>query len=253
MKTIQDHFWRDKLPTWNLGEALIPLILNHLGYEGITKRRPDCSTLLMIGSELRESFVRGLGSPAVVWGYGWSHGAAPPQVDVRAVRGPVTHKVLNLPNDLPMGDPGFLISKANPVNRRPTPGRVLYAPHWNNRKLARPEPGESIFNVELEAASMTAIREKLATLNSAEFVLTSSLHVAICCISYRIPFGLVRRGEEKIDKPAKWRDVFRWLNATHEFVETEAEARDWWNTVGSQIIVPPLDPLLATFPHDIAL
>jgi hypothetical protein len=257
MKTISAHFWRHLQPTWNFGEALVPLILNHLGYQWSVERHTEKPTLLMIGSELRANFINQLrlqGHTPVVWGFGWSHSQIPKGVDIRAVRGPLTASKMQV--DCPQGDPGFLVSRAFPRQAYPESGKVLYAPHWHNRKLGSQGAGETFFDVEVKAggnfASIANAQFRIDQLCSAEFVMTSSLHVAITCIAYKIPFAPAIRHPEQIDKPNKWADVSAWLGSPLEFSTTDEAAHDWWERVGSKIEVPVLSPLVDSFPHEIA-
>jgi hypothetical protein len=255
VKTITTNFWRCYRPTWNFGEALVPLIINHFGYQWSVAPTPGTPTLLMIGSELRHNFVQQLtlqDRQPVVWGCGWSHGNPPRKVDARAVRGPITRDKLGLPKSTPLGDPGFLLPTVYPGQHQGGTG-TLYAPHWHNRKLLARGVGELFFNVETTAFPVLAnVKAKIDRLIQADFVFTSSLHVAIACIAYKVPFAPLIRGAEQINKPVKWQDVSAWFGSPLEFSDTDAAARSWWERVGQNIEVPDLSPLVKSFPHEIA-
>lgn len=251
---IAAHLWRCHDRSFNFGEALGDMVLKGIGVEPVYGKRsgprPGGRVLLSVGSELRQRFInkqKERYDGVVVWGHGYSYQrpADPATADIRAVRGPLTRKVCGLPGDTPLGDPAFLMPKYYPLVRENS-GEIVYAPHWFNRAT---DPGDyGFFDVNCEEGEA---QQKMQRLVSADFVMTNSLHVAIFCIAYSVPFGPTLLGEDGINKPWKWADIFEWLKCPLCWNYNEKQARRWYEAFGSKIEVPDLDPLVDSFPWDI--
>lgn len=262
MKVIVHH-WQAGLTRSNFGEAIIPSIIRSLGYDYIPNvplHSPlPHQRLLMIGSELHEGFLPSVHedrSRITVWGYGHSYGKPPKgdSLDVRAVRGHLTRKALQLREDIPVADPGFLLPRAFPKPGGPLGPRPLYAPHWINRRRDCAQPWQAeYFNVEVRKSS-PYLEEAVRQLATAPFVYTNSLHVAILCIAYRAPFAPCLGPEDTLRKTRKWHDVWTTLGGVDEDVTwcpDPTSAREWWERVGYRLCPPDTTRLVEAFPKDI--
>ncbi|EAQ77161.1 hypothetical protein DSM3645_15195 [Blastopirellula marina DSM 3645] len=131
---------------------------------------------------------------------------------------------------------------------------LLHAPHWHARRF-----GYVADSFNLEIINGDLLTAKIERLVYAKFVYTSSLHVAITCIAYGVPFGLFLNRQEKANLTAKWRDV--WSTLVHregrhpgqpKFFHSLHQCRDWWVDEGCYLLPPSMDQMVAAFPHDIA-
>lgn len=262
MKVIVHH-WQTGLTRANFGEAIVPLLVRHLGCEYLPNIRLHSTLphkrLLMIGSELNEDFLPRVHpdrSKITVWGYGYSHGTPPKPgtLDVRAVRGHITREALKLPQSTPMCDPGFLLPAAFPKPDLPTSKWPLYAPHWNNRRHGAEKAWQAdFFNVEIRRSS-DYLQQAITRLITAPFVYTNSLHIVIACLAYRVPFAPCLGPGDKSNKSLKWRDVWSTLEGDEKDVRwchDVSSAHAWWDRVGQYLRPPDSSRLIDVFPRDI--
>ncbi|GAA3896031.1 hypothetical protein GCM10022381_41900 [Leifsonia kafniensis] len=135
------------------------------------------------------------------------------QMTVRGVRGPLTAKALaDSGQDVSklefMGDPGMLIGKIFPHLNviRPTPGRVLFIPHYRERDQFSSTEDYAICDIDAEPESVgRAICE-------SEVIIASSLHGVIWAHALGRPGIVVTpRTEEPI---MKYRDYYESIGAT---------------------------------------
>lgn len=120
MSSTQLAYWRQGMIVGNLGDALNPWLMSQLGigYERY-RREPDTGDVLFaIGSVLDDFWLEPLlstpGRRGVVWGSGVRTADASfdrSRLDVVAVRGPTTAKVLGVGHGVPWGDPGLLTAE----------------------------------------------------------------------------------------------------------------------------------------------
>lgn len=241
------EYWRRDEPTLNFGEAMIAPLLAGLGIE---HDPASDEVLFTLGSEFCEENINttlASSSRIVVCGYGWSH-STPPSIEfqrryleIYALRGPVTSRALGR-LDVPLGDPGFLLPEVLSLRCAPHHGKIIYAPHWHNRSREAWAECE-MFNVEVRQEDFIG---RAAYLKGSRFVLTNSMHVAIFCLAYGIPFAPALRPGEHCDKPRKWEDVFEWLGIPLVWHTDFQTASIWYSDVGSAKL-PDLTPLLKAF------
>lgn len=254
MDSILTHHWQMGQTRLNFGEALVPSIVEHFGFRYL----PDLPIhshrskfkLLTISSEFNCNFIAKLSRQqhhVVVWGSGYSEGGIPARTaaDIRALRGTRTMELLGI-NDVVTCDPGFLIAEIFPNESSPTKGE-LWAPHWSNRKRIG-WAGTELFDVEVRRSKL---REEIDRLCQSSFIYTSSIHVAVACMAYRIPFATCLADEDTINKPFKWADLWSTLNVPHLWCRSKETAHNWYDAFGSKIQLPNLDLLKAAFPRDI--
>lgn len=190
----------------NFGDDLNPRFFQSIcpGYESINKAK-----LFGIGTLLNSS--TGKIENSIIFGSGYGQGS-PPIIDqistnVLGVRGPITAMSLGLdPDDVVIGDPALYIPKIHSFNNGKSKGKryVLALHHrtaeyWNFNNIQSN-------NFCFLDPTTAGIDEYIATIKSADLVFAESLHGAIICSAFGIPF--IRTGLlNKVDE-TKWMDYF---------------------------------------------
>lgn len=246
---------RDGAPVNNFGDVLGPTIVSRLvarwGLEA-PEPGPADPTRLLVGTG---SVLHLAPAGSVVWGTGvngkkvresW---AVPPGLDVRAVRGPWTARLLRERGlEVPevYGDPGMLLPYAMPelvALRASATEEVLVAPNLNDRS----ELGEQAAALGLPVLDpvehLDLVLRRIAT---SGLVVGTSLHAIVVADALGVPARLVRSEHE----PAfKYRD---YLAGTGRWTEPVAP------TVASALELGPhpaadldRDALLEAFPADL--
>ena len=177
----------------NLGDDLAPHILTYmLSQKALTPESPakKDAHLYSVGSILLLGY-----QDAVVWGSGimtapsfartFFHRAVFRKLDIRAVRGPLTRKILlQLGHACPevYGDPGCLM----PLIYKPTVEKTLdylVIPHSHTEQQTRREvPAENFLSLNTD--DYQAVIDKIC---SARKVIASSLHGIILAEAYGVP------------------------------------------------------------------
>ncbi|RFA16442.1 hypothetical protein B7R22_02855 [Subtercola boreus] len=231
----------------NFGDLLGPLIVSGLlkarGMGDRVAAGRDL-TLFSIGSVLH--FAR---TGDVVWGTGVNGKVEPgahtfTDLDVRAVRGPLTRSfLLERGIDCPpvYGDPGLLVPKVMP-HLVELAGDKKYAltviPNLND--LPSYEASDSLVSPILP---VEAVLERIA---QSELVVGSSLHAIIVAEALGVPARLVATSRES---PFKYEDYYRGSGRT-EF-EMAATVADAVRLGGEQPLDFDPDPLMQAFPYDL--
>lgn len=285
---LRSYYWRENHLLGNLGDALVPLLLQALGYAPVALRTGGAPVgneqrgLLVIGSLLTETDLAALNHPVDVWGCGWKgHPLSPArqaQLTVHAVRGPLTITGLGLPPDTPLGDPALLLPHLHPRAIRQH-GSTVVVPHfhrtrllpvvqrcgqsgcttvvstqvWQWQGLGRPgwvaEWRTLLKNWLHWGMTIRTPWSAVAAIAGADFVLSGSLHGAILAQAYGVPWAAYDDGY--IDAPAKWQDWAAYLGIPIDFVPTLAAGQRWWQRVGRYGQNRDLAPLLAAFPYPV--
>ncbi len=216
----------------------------------------------LIGSVISDELIRNdLGrvgglTPSIIY---WCCGARDdspldaalqPACTFMGVRGPLTLKKLNLPDDTPQGDPGFLLPLVHPrpsISQR-TLGRTACMPHISQLNDAEGLMQGAGADVWLSPAiesddDLTALIQDVA---SCEFLLTASLHGAIVACAYGRPFAFWDNGY--IDVPFKWDDISASLSIPSAFSATLTQGQTWYAENGGNIARPRLLPILTCCP-----
>ncbi|NHM21143.1 polysaccharide pyruvyl transferase family protein [Tritonibacter mobilis] len=212
-------FWclRDHGTKNNFGDDMSPLLLEYATGRSVSFAKPKKADVIGLGSILqllcsRKQAVRSLAYRAinlrrlrpVVWGSGTTGMDAsgtmaltdfvPWHLDVRALRGPATERMLRVRCNA-FGDPALLASKIWPTPSYKT-HRIGIIPHYTD--MASPEleqvksrfPDAKIISVENHVDQV--VRE----IASCELILSSSLHGLIVSDSFGIPnYRLVLGGK----------------------------------------------------------
>ncbi len=218
-----------------LGPAIVRALASHL------PNRAGGRRLLTVGSIMH--FAR---DGDVIWGAG-INGKVPidfivaRDLDIRAVRGPLTAEVLSqLGMHVPdvYGDPGLLAPSILGVVRTPTPELPIVAlPNLHDIREWRHLPG--YFDPRV------SYRDVIQRIADSEQVVTSSLHGVVIADALRVPVSLVRPGHEDM---FKYEDYYegtgRRLPRVHDSfvsaIDHPAETLRW-----------DARPLLAAFPYDL--
>lgn len=261
-------YWREERRKINLGDYITVVLLKHFGYKiveyhntsllNITHKFAFC--LLVIGSELHKEMLDSLNVPQVfVWGQGKGHGEyfdikSEPyanKVKIFAVRGPHTIRQLDLNKNIPTGDPALLMPLFFKIDKDPAQHKITYIPHHSNRKGWN-EKLEQI-GAERYVDIMCSRRRfwsRLRDIISSKFVLTNTLHTAILCQAYGVPWALCLAEKDELNFPHKWVDFFEFIGIPGEdnAVKNYAEGLRWWEAVGSKTEIRDLKPLLDSFP-----
>lgn len=283
---LRVYYWRQHALIGNLGDALVPYLLQSLGYDpvpptadGPAACNPGC-TLIVIGSILTDADLAALAGPIDVWGCGWKgkplSAATLAKLRIHAVRGPQTVAALGLPPATPCGDPALLLPRLLP-RRIQRHGRAVVVPHLHRTASMTVQArcrltgcAETVATQVFQAQGLrrrTWGREALTfakiwlrcgvslhttwraveRIAGADFVLTGSLHGAILAQAYGVPWAAYDDGY--IDAPAKWQDWAAYLGVRLAFVADLAAGQQWWQSEGNRGALRDLEPLLAAFPY----
>lgn len=234
-------------PLNNFGDLLGPIVVHSLlSKAGIDpqQRTNKRSRLLTIGSILHLAQTGD-----VIWGTGRNGKVANEahtfaNLDVRAVRGPLTREFLlkqGIHAPAIYGDPGLLVPRVMPelveTAKRPE-YPFTYIPNYNDLKWAP--------KVDCLLDPRSPLENCLRTIAKSRFVVGTSLHAIIIAEALSIPARLIR---SRIENEFKYQDYylgtgrtnFRVANDLNEALRLGGEA-------------PPVflqDTLLESFPYDL--
>lgn len=191
----------------NFGDELGPLILSKLGYDvqRVSLGRADiiaCGTIL---DQAAEKAKAGL----IVWGAGaaWDRPRLG-RVEVIAVRGQLTARTLGV--DVPLGDPGILVSRLWP--KPSTRYKVGVVPHYVDKR----DYSWADIVIDVKGDPEEVIRQ----IGSCEVIASSSLHGLIVAQSYGIPAMRITHNDV-ISGDYKWLDYATSLDRPVEQVQEE--------------------------------
>ncbi|WP_213351562.1 glycosyltransferase [Ancylobacter oerskovii] len=198
------------------------------------------------------------GKPLSVWGAGLRRPGGLDKergdVDIRAVRGPLTVSELGLGADFPIGDPGLLLPALySPKTSTRFAGRTLCVPHFHDKRtdadLLTASGAELILRPNVPN-SITEVEAFIDALTSARFVICGSLHAAIVAVAYKVPFAFWESG--CVDLPFKWHDFAASVGIDCVFCPDVAEGeRTYANAISPRLRIPELWDLLAVAPFPI--
>ena len=227
----------------NVGDLLGPLLVQKiLDSKGLRIHDINKRKLLTIGSVMHFA-----DTGDTLWGTGVNGKVADTEhhyadLDVRAVRGPLTaeylkRKSINVPEIY--GDPGVLVADLWPRSQATEPGKVLYIPHMREKKFHRKG---------LQTLSPLVSLEKfIAEIQTAEKVISSSLHGVIIAESYGVPACLFQSANETA---FKYEDYYQGTGRhTFKVFDDIAAARKYEPEVPDFTLVKK--NLLSDFPWDL--
>lgn len=174
----------------NFGDELGPIVLDRLEI-GYHHRELFGANLVTCGSLL--DLVARLQPPRIqVWGTGFmtSHVTIPRwNVGIKflAVRGRYSRTQAGLPDDIPVGDPGLLITR--PVNARQISGRLGVVPHYIDQDRDTLEGIlDSLREWNLHLINVWDPPTKvIEQIGSCEAVVSSSLHGCVIADALKVP------------------------------------------------------------------
>jgi succinoglycan biosynthesis protein ExoV len=117
------------------------------------------------------------------------------------VRGPISAKLLGLPEDRAITDPALLVSEF--IEPAPPSGRTVFIPHWETS--ANPLWRRACALADIDYIDPLAdVHQIVARLSSARLVLAEAMHGAIVADAYRVPWVPVSTSR-RVNR-FKWRD-----------------------------------------------
>lgn len=239
---------RFKRPLNNFGDLLGPLVVDYMKEQGnVTNLSAVNNTrLLTIGSILH--FAK---DNDVIWGTG-VNGKIPSgshvfnDLDVRAVRGPLTREFLiqrGIYTPEIYGDPGLLIPLVFPhlkeLSEKPK-FEYTFIPNYNDVQFL-----ENKKNVFSPRSGMMRCLERIA---QSKLVVGSSLHAIIIADALGIPARLIK---SNIENEFKYNDYYYGtgrMNFSYATNLEDALALGGEKTINHQEVIAPL---LASFPVDL--
>lgn len=245
-------YWQED-PTVNFGDYLSRVIIERViggPVSCYTKKGKDQGKkLLAIGSILYFA-----SDEDVIWGSGVNGKTFDKKyynftnLDVRAVRGPITRKFLmdQFQIECPevYGDPALLFPYLFPeFKKSPSPSRdYLIIPHYTDQHLF---PKDRYNNVVYTSEPWQEIVRQIL---DSKFVIGSSLHALVVAEAFGIPARLLRISENKHNHILKYYDYYLGTNRPHfQFATSVEEALEMG---GEPPIQCDLEKLYKAFPSE---
>ncbi len=152
------------------------------------------SLLVGVGTVLKKGFLPADRHKLVI-GSGVGYGSkpdiadAPEMWDIRAVRGPLSAKALNLPASAGIIDPAVFVNRIDRFADLAPSGETLFVPHHSNRMLNWQRVCEDRgIGFQTPAADAT---EVIRRIGSARLVLAESMHAAIIADAFGVRWHCV--------------------------------------------------------------
>jgi pyruvyltransferase len=240
--------FRARKPVNNFGDLTGPLLVREiLKTTGLSQPRIS-ARLVSVGSVLHLTEAKD-----VIWGAGINGKASPliatTDLDVRAVRGPLTRKALldlNVSTPEIYADPAALWSHFWPAETYANDDsgqrfEVTVVPHF--RDLREPRLIKHRENLVSPIGDPHSVISKISR---SSFVCSSSLHAIVIAESFGIPARLIRPTTEPM---LKYEDYYLGTGrSAFQVAETVAEAIAMGGEVAAQV---DAEALLAAFPYDL--
>ena len=216
MSTIRTYFWHNRIKTrWKLyrdryfsAKPWTDFVYGNSGdiftRDALTYFYPDTTPvnvnegprILCVGS-----IVHKMLPGDVLCGVGCKSAKLPAvhtkEVYIHALRGPISYELFKTAGyDVSqvrfLADPGLLIAKMVP-DRAPSSGRVIFIPHYRERKLIRKKVPRGIHILDIDNSPLRIARQ----IQRAECVYSSSLHGIIFAHAIGRPCVFVRPATEE--------------------------------------------------------
>jgi len=191
--SINLAWWAKPFPG-NFGDWLSPLIVSHYTDKKVIFQSPVkmATSQHMIGLGSIGRFIK---PNSVVVGTGISTDelTLAKSATYVSVRGPVTARVVKEsggPDVTSFGDPGVLISRIFPVERKTTNGKVALVRHFTHKPIPLVFE-ENMEELDIFMSHPDQIKVLVEALNTYDRVVTSAMHIFITCQSYGIPCALI--------------------------------------------------------------
>lgn len=240
MDRIAAYWWEPgDSSSINLGDHINKIIIEACsGKEVVRADRNNCD-LVAIGSVLWKVLENnGQSKKLHVWGTGlmahWDYKSkyAYKNVDYCAVRGNFTAAVVGLPDFIPKGDPGLLISDVLPFKKNKK-YRFGIIPHHKNM-----QDENVLFLLDnLNSSVLIDFRDPdyhktLELMNSCEFIISSAMHGLIIADSYGIPNIWMKTDEIHRGNRFKFYDYFSSIGRT----DSQVDVREWFARGSSETV-----------------
>ncbi|BBK38056.1 hypothetical protein STAQ_31340 [Allostella sp. ATCC 35155] len=248
-------YWSAGQQERNFGDALVEFYCQRLLAPPASQ---DRDVYFLIGSTLDDAWLRrGLaaarrrGGAVRSWTCGWRGTPVDPellaQVEITAVRGPLTRAALALRPDLPLGDSALLLPLLHRPPRTAVRHGCLLVPHFSDPQreamLARPQDWGADAAASPVIRSVADILAVIDAIARARLVLCGAMHAAVVALAFGVSFAFFRDGF--LDCPDKWADLAASIGRPEEFAARRSEAGAITNRVDRS---PPLRPLLDACP-----
>lgn len=192
VKGLRGLLRRPAFRVGNAGDLLNRDLVEHFYGEPPLNAEDGGRRLLLVGSVVHRvqagDIVAGVGTK----GTPLPNPSDVGDVDIRGVRGPITHDALEAAGFDMSGvtfhaDPGLLVNELYPqqVAKAPVRNRIAFIPHYRDRQDYRRTRGVRIVDIDCEPRALAG------EIASAELVLTSSLHGLIFAHAIGRPVVLV--------------------------------------------------------------
>ena len=192
-ESINLAWWAKPFPG-NFGDWLSPLIVSHYTDRKVIFQSPIkmATHQHMIGLGSIGRFIK---PNSVVVGTGISTDELTLAKSAKyiSVRGPVTARVVKESGGTDVtsfGDPGVLISRIFPVERKTTNGKVALVRHFTHKPIPIVLE-QNMEELDIFMSHPDQIKALVEALNTYDRVVTSAMHIFITCQSYGIPCALI--------------------------------------------------------------
>lgn len=181
-------------PLRNFGDELSPIVVSHLAARPVRWSPLARADTIAVGSLLTSAEQAEFSGR--VFGSGYRDGAPEnrsiQEGQLLALRGHLTRELLGAPLDMPLGDPGLIVSQIWPHPKARRSG-TLFVPHF---ALPQSASGRAVLRAALangmKVGLPTSSPPQMARLIAeSECVVTNSLHAYIFAHSYDVPVTLV--------------------------------------------------------------
>ena len=180
----------------NFGDTLSPLVVEMLSGRQVQFASPSRCDIVAIGSLLDKVASRKFRryfnfkmSPIKVWGTGSFSASSISRLsnlEIFALRGPLTRSAIGLDDSVPLGDPGLLIDRFEIKSKKTFRWGII--PHYLDLKL--PSIKEIInHNKNSTVIDLTNpnLFETMKNIQGCDFIISSSLHGIIAADALNIP------------------------------------------------------------------
>ncbi len=189
---LNEWLWDDLLPGWRGWDPALTLVGVGTVFNDVHFPKTRAGRFLVLGSGV---------------GYG-----APPSADVlarsdiRALRGPRSARLLNLPEATGILDPAMMIATLDAFQGIPASGRPIFVPHVST--VGRHDWAGICAGLGVEYVSPCGeAREVISRIAGASLVIAESMHAAILADAFRVPWRAVRLSPGfNTDKWMDWGD-----------------------------------------------
>lgn len=207
------HYYKDAVG--NFGDDLNPWLWPQLFPKPIEQCFDNDTLFVGIGSLLNHK-IPAEPPKKIVFGSGFSYGSLPRMNDLWrfiCVRGPLTARALELPEDKAITDSAMLLLKLG--ERRQTQShKASFMPHHQTAKYDNWREICDALNIcYIDPAA--PVEQTLGTICSSSVLITEAMHGAIVADAYRVPWIPVRTRPRIVE--FKWQDWCLSMGIEHEF------------------------------------